>query len=249
MNLLKSAVSGALLLALATTAQADLDSLVNAALDGPTRTDEEKARDANRKPLETLKFFRLEPNMRVLELVPGGGWYTKILAPTLRDEGKLYLSIGAERLENSLLKEPGFDKVEVVTAEGDIGRGEGRRMLATRMSFDVKDIDLVLTFRNLHNFEEPARRAINQASFDVLKPGGLYGVIDHTRRHMEGETGDNWRRMDPVAMIKEIESIGFEFVDYSDLHARPVDALNLEVGKPEVSGQTDRFTLLFKKPE
>jgi predicted methyltransferase len=83
---------------------------------------------------------------------------------------------------------------------------------------------------------------------DVLKPGGFYGVVDHTKRHMEPETPENRRRIDPVLVIKEMLDIGFEFVDYSDLHYRPDDELEYEVGRRSVTGNTDRFTLLFRKP-
>jgi predicted methyltransferase len=82
-----------------------------------------------------------------------------------------------------------------------------------------------------------------------LKPGGLYGVIDHTRRHMEPANAENRRRIDPVLVIRELVQMGFEFVDYSDLHYRADDELEYEVGRRSVSGNTDRFTLLFRKPE
>jgi predicted methyltransferase len=65
---------------------------------------------------------------------------------------------------------------------------------------------------------------------------------------MQEDNGEVWRRMDPVAVIQEIESVGFEFIDYSDLHYRPDDELRYEVGRKSVSGNTDRFTLLFRKP-
>ena len=112
----------------------------------------------------------------------------------------------------------------------------------------MKKIDLALTFRNLHNFSETGRRSMNEAVFKALKKGGHYGVVDHNRRHMQADDSENWRRMDAVQMIKEIEAAGFEFVDYSDLHYRYDDDLRYEVGRRSVSGNTDRFTLLFKKP-
>ncbi|WP_460237039.1 class I SAM-dependent methyltransferase [Aurantivibrio plasticivorans] len=226
----------------------ELKPLLTQAQQSEIRTDAEKARDDNRKPLETLEFFGLQPDMKVLELVPGGGWYTKLLAPVLRDNGQLFVAIGTGRIEENLLDKPGFEKVSVVNVDGNLSRSEGRRTDGTHMSFDVDNLDMVLTFRNLHNFEEGGRRAINKASFDALKPGGLYGVVDHTRRHMEPENGENRRRMDPVRMIKEIESVGFEFVDFSEIHYRPSDALELELRHEAVAGKTDRFTLLFKKP-
>ncbi|MDH5453175.1 MAG: hypothetical protein OEX14_07460, partial [Paracoccaceae bacterium] len=82
----------------------------------------------------------------------------------------------------------------------------------------------------------------------ALKRGGLYGVVDHTRRHMEKLNEENRRRIDPVLVIKEMLDIGFEFVGYSDLHFRADDELEYEVGRHTVTGNTDRFTLLFRKP-
>ena len=118
----------------------------------------------------------------------------------------------------------------------------------TEMPMDVKRIDLALTFRNLHNFSLDGRKAMNESVFKALKRGGLYGVVDHTRRHMQKDSDENWRRMDPVQMIKEIEAVGFELVDVSDLHYRADDELRYEVGRRSVAGNTDRFTLLFRKP-
>ena len=114
-------------------------------------------------------------------------------------------------------------------------------------SFGVKRLDMVLTFRNMHNFTEEGRANINKAVFEALKSGGIYGVVDHTRRHMQASDNEVWRRMDPVTVIKEVQAAGFEFVDFSPLHFRPDDELRYEVGRKTVTGNTDRFTLLFKK--
>jgi predicted methyltransferase len=89
---------------------------------------------------------------------------------------------------------------------------------------------------------------MNKAAFDALKSGGVYAVVDHTRRHMESDTPENRRRIDPVLAIHEIEAAGFEFVDYSDLHFRLDDELVYEVGRKTVTGNTDRWTLKFVKP-
>ena len=84
-------------------------------------TEAERERDANRLPVETLDFFGLDETMAVLELIPGGGWYTKLLAPALRDQGKLYVSIGAGRLvESGLLDSAPYDRVEVLEPELEI---------------------------------------------------------------------------------------------------------------------------------
>ena len=230
---------------LASGAAADLQEAVTEALAGEVRTDADKARDANRKPAQTLQFFRFEQDMRVLELLPGGGWYTKILAPLLREDGELFVSIGTQNVEGNLMEQPGFDKITVIQPGGEFTR-VGR--LLEGVTFDAQDMDLVLTFRNLHNFTVTGRNAVNESSFEALKSGGYYGVVDHTRRHMQGDDGENGRRVDPVLMIKEIEAAGFDFVDMSNLHYRPDDELRYEVGRRTVTGNTDRFTLLFQKP-
>ncbi|MBU2099198.1 MAG: methyltransferase [Gammaproteobacteria bacterium] len=215
------------------------------AMEGPTRTPAEIARDmVERKPLETLEFFQFRHDMRVLELIPGAGWYTKILAPTLRGSGKLYLAIGADNVQENVLTQPGFDEVEVL----HLPEGMTLRNLSA-FEFDVSDLDMVLTFRNLHNMSPESRDVLNDAVFAALKPGGLYGVKDHTRRHLEADNRENGRRLDPVLVIKEIQDAGFELLDFSSLHASEADALNLEVGHESVTGRTDRFTLLFRKPE
>lgn len=228
---------------------ADTESKIRAAMESDVRTEAEKARDRNRKPVETLTFFGLRDDMRVLELIPGGGWYTKLLAPTLRDEGELYVSIFTGGIERDLLGRPGFDRVKVldigVTPERD---GPFGTRNVQPFSFGVEGLDLVVTFRNVHNFTPAGRAAINAAVYDALASGGHYGVVDHTRRHMEPLYGENRRRADPVEIIKEVLDAGFEFVGYSDLHYRPDDELRYEVGRATVTGNTDRFTLLFRKP-
>ena len=225
-----------------------IEEKVKAAMQAKVRTEAEIARDRNRRPLETLNFFQLTDDMRVLELIPAGGWYTKILAPVLKDNGELYVSIWADRLKSGLLSQDGFKHVKVIAAPTPRRSGEGRLNTLDSFSFGVTNLDLVVTFRNMHNFNVAGRNAINQATFDALKSGGLYGVIDHTRRHMQPMTNEVWRRADPVEIIKELLDIGFEFVDFSGLHYKPDDELRYEVGRKSVTGNTDRFTFLFRKP-
>ncbi|NQY49248.1 MAG: class I SAM-dependent methyltransferase [Colwellia sp.] len=219
---------------------AEFSESIKQAMSSDIRTDREKARDSNRKPVETLQFFGIKDDMRVLELVPGGGWYTKLLAPALRDKGQFYLSLGTKGLKESLLKQNPFDKVKLVGSEG---------YEFENLNFNVNDLDAVLTFRNYHNFDENERVSVNKAAYKALKPGGVYGVVDHTRRHMQKKNDENGRRFDPVLAIKEIQQAGFVLVDYSNLHYKSDDELRFEVGRKTVRGNSDRFTLLFKKPE
>ncbi|MDH3577640.1 MAG: methyltransferase [Gammaproteobacteria bacterium] len=227
----------------------EIDTKVEAALAAEARPQTDRDRDRNRRPLETLNFFGLKDDMRVLELIPGGGWYTRVLGPVLAENGKLYVALGTRRVKESVLKEPGFEKVELLETADNLHRPEGSRFY-TLDEFDLgaSDLDMVVTFRNLHNFDPAARARVNSQVFKALKNGGLYGVVDHTARHMEPANVENRRRIDPVLVIKELLDQGFEFVDYSDLHYRADDELEYEVGRRSVSGNTDRFTMLFRKP-
>lgn len=222
---------------------------IQKAMQGDIRTAEEKARDVNRLPLETLSFFRMRDDMRVIEILPAGGWYTKILGPALKDKGKLYVTHPPGRYADAFAataKLPGLEKVEEI-GWGATSAGSGGAF-GPSGKWNVAPVDLILTFRNYHNFSAADRASVNKSAFDALKRGGLYGIVDHTRRHNEPGTRENGRRVDPVAVIKEVQDAGFVLEDYSNLHYKPDDALTLEVGNPAVSDKTDRVTLLFRKP-
>ena len=224
---------------------------LEAALKSDIRTEAEIFRDKNRQPIETLAFFGLRDDMTVVELVPGGGWYTKLLAPTLAEKGKYYAALSTTRVKEQLSDKPGFEKMNIVAEDGRLYREEGSRnysLDSPKKGLGVKRADMVVTFRNYHNFGEEGRGAMNELAFDALKKGGIYAVVDHTARHMEAPNSENRRRFDPILAIKEIQAAGFEFVDFSTLHHKLDDALIYEVGRRSVSGNTDRWTLKFRKP-
>jgi len=220
-----------------------------AALKSDVRTDSEKERDRNRRPVSTLDFLGLRDNMKVVELIPGGGWYTKLLAPILKDNGEFYLAYGAGRIEKSLLaNNKDFSHVTIVAKDTKMYRKDGAKFYSLENTdLGLKKMDMVLTFRNYHNFDFQGRKAMNDAAYKALKVGGIYGVVDHTRRHMQADDNENRRRIDPVLAIKEIQDAGFKLVDYSTLHYRPDDQLLYEVGRKSVTGNTDRFTFKFVK--
>jgi predicted methyltransferase len=222
---------------------------IEAALASDIRTAEERARDKpERKPVETLEFFGLQPNMTVVELLPGAGWYTKILGQVLADNGKLILAVGADRLAPKL-KEWKLDKVEVPTIKADF-KPSGQYGVSSieTLEIPVQNADMVLTFRNEHNLTPESRARLHAAVLGMLKPGGIYGVVDHTGRHMAPGTRETWRRLDPVVVIQEITAAGFEFVGFSDLHYRPDDELRYDTERPSIAHYSDRFTLKFRKP-
>ena len=219
-----------------------LQQALDKAMKSELRTEAETDRDRNRLPKQTLKFFGLKSDMKVIELLPGSGWYTKLLAPVLGEQGKLSVAIGTGRVEKAVVGQPGMEKIHVIDAKTNIRREEGARFY-TLDKFDLgqKDVDMIFTFRNYHNFDQKGRMRINDAAFKALKSGGIYAVVDHTRRHMEELNNENGRRVDPVLAIKEIQAAGFKLVDYSDLHYRADDELRFEVGRKSVTGNTERL--------
>ena len=158
------------------------------------------------------------------------------------------IAYGTGSVEEKLLTTEGFDKVKVTAKDAKISQPEGARLYTVENGgLGLRKADMVLTFRNYHNFDAAGRKEMNDAAFRALRKGGIYGVVDHTRRHMEDDSSENGRRFDPVKAIAEIQSAGFELLDFSTLHFRADDELRYEVGRKTVTGNTDRWTLKFKK--
>lgn len=279
LGLRNTLIVGALLsgAALAQPPQA-LDSATNAALDaaiaGDHRSDRNRARDQYRHPKETLAFFGLRRDMTVVEIWPGGGWYTEILAPVLRDEGMLYVAeygptpaFPYQREEMETLEQKGERYPEVFD-----------RLMRTSLWFpDRLEIapagtaDLVVTFRNVHNWFDSGYRqdpeSLFAAFFAALKPGGILGVVDH--RWPDAATEDAAARNGYVSEARVIalaEGAGFELAGRSEVNANPRDThdhpngvwtLPPDLAVPEGQnrqryldiGESDRLTLRFVKPD
>jgi predicted methyltransferase len=218
---------------------------IEQALTSSIRDAAETARDANRKPGEVLEFFGLEDDMKVLEMSPATGYWSKFVGPTLCENGgELIFSVGvSDDFKNDVMSLDGLECTSAINNDITLRN-------LPEFSFDDSQFDMVLTFWNLHNPSVEGRKNLNEAVFSALKSGGIYGVVDHTRRHLEptSREAQNGRRLDPVLIIKEMIDVGFEFVDFSPMHYHPEDNLSQEVGTPGVRGNTDRFTMSFRKP-
>ena len=218
---------------------------IEQALTGSIRDAAETARDANRKPGEVLEFFGLKDDMKVLEISPATGYWSKFVGPTLCENGgELIFSVGvSDDFKNDVMSLDGLECSSAINNDITLRN-------LPEFSFDDSQFDMVLTFWNLHNPSVEGRKNLNEAVFSALKSGGIYGVVDHTRRHLEptSREAQNGRRLDPVLIIKEMIDVGFEFVDFSPMHYHPEDNLSQEVGTPGVRGNTDRFTISFRKP-
>jgi predicted methyltransferase len=251
---------------------AETEAKIKTALVGPQRPAKETARDAFRHPLETLTFFGLRDDMTVVELNPGEGWYTAVLAPTLHEHGKLFVTNGdpdgdpkSERTQNAkaLLARftafpAAFDKVTAI-----VTRPKEEVVLGAPES-----ADMVVTFRNLHNWLGNGNvEAMLASMFKVLKHGGVLGVTDHRAKPDAGTDaktiGDTGYVPEAYA-IKVIEAAGFKLAGKSEVNANPKDTKDYAKGvwtlppsyelgdvdhaKYQAIGESDRMTLRFVKP-
>jgi len=230
-------------------AESTLKDNIDAAMKMDYRTEADTKRDRNRSPVQALSFFGFEQSMKVIEFAPGNGWYSKILAPLLADKGELHLAYKKEWLTgmDELLNHDAFKSTHKLPIELSWNSKDYRYDLG-ELSFGMTDADMVLNIREYHNFNDEDKAKLNKAAFDALKSGGTYVIIDHSRRHMAAETRELGRREDPVNVIIDVQHAGFILEKSSDIFYRPDDELRFEVGRKTVTGNTDRFTLVFKKP-
>jgi predicted methyltransferase len=242
---------------------------IDAALAGAHRSDANRARDVYRHPKETLEFFGLRRDMAVVELWPGtGGWYTEVLAPVLKERGKLYAA-HINPAESPQGAQDGLKSYQAKLAANPDVYGNVTVTTFGAQALEVAppgSADLVVTFRNLHNWMGRgwAPQAI-EAAFRALKPGGVLGVVEHR--------GNPAVPQDPKAAsgyvnedyaIGLIEAAGFKLVAHSEINANPRDTKDYERGvwtlpprfalgdkdrdKYAAIGESDRFTLKFVKP-
>jgi predicted methyltransferase len=250
-NTVISLTLSALALGLSFSSQAEdtLKDNISSVMKMEHRTEADTKRDRNRNPSHALSFFDFKQNMKVIEFAPGNGWYTKILAPLLSEKGELHLAYKKEWLDgmDKLLENEAFNSTVKLPIELD-WNSEAYRYDLGKLSFGMNDADMVLNIREYHNFNDEDKAKLNKAAFEALKSGGTYVIVDHSRRHMAPETRELARREDPVSVIIDVQNAGFVLEKSSDMFYRPDDELRYEVGRKTVSGNTDRFTLVFKKP-
>jgi predicted methyltransferase len=254
------------------TAPASAADALGAKLDtilaGSWRSDKNKARDPYRHPKETLAFFGVRPNDTLIEITPGGGWYAEVLAPLMKGSGTYIAAIAkpknpdgeAARDQSGLAKKFADDSAEY--GEAKVVEFDGNAP-----SFGAPgSADVVLTFRNVHNWAEGGTApAMFKAFFDVLKPGGVLGVVDH--RAADGAAFEKVKDTGYLPtdyVVKLATDAGFTLVARSEINANPKDTKDYEKGvwtlpptltlgdkdreKYVAIGESDRMTLKFVKP-
>lgn len=247
----------------AAEAELHADTAIAAAVGAPTRTESNRARDVWRHPRETLGFFGVEPGDTVVEIWPGGGWYSEILAPLLRENGH-YWAAGSERqlatVRSMMAKDPAtYGRIRL--AGFPAAAGEARVPDGTA--------DVVLTFRNVHNWIMPAEPFGEEAfrqMFAMLKPGGTLGVAEHRLPESADPAREKSSGYIKVSTVRRLaEGAGFRLAATSEINANPADTKDhpngvwslppslrgKEVGRERflAIGESDRMTLRFVKPK
>lgn len=220
-------------------------------MQGDHRTAGELARDEDRDPVAAVGFMGIEDDMTLIEFLPAGqAYYTKLLGPVINDNGHLMVIDSQSTFDSwgDWKDKPEFSMTHPVAIDNNYNRSELRYNIGDiDFGLPASSADKFLYIREYHNYNAADNARINAAVFDVLKPGGEYVVIDHTRRHMEAEDRVNFRREDPVSVIYQVQQAGFVLDRVSDMFAQSSDQLDQEVG--QIPNMTDRFFLVFKKPE
>jgi predicted methyltransferase len=216
-----------------------------AILANPERPEDDRKLDAGRKPEEVLKFFGVKPGDKVADIMAGRGYYTAILSQVVGPQGVVYSTNNGfikGFVKDTLdvrLQNPMFANVKHIDGEID------KLALPTDGS-----LDFVLIHLNYHDLvlKNDNRAAMNKIIFAALKPGGVYGVVDHYAKDGTGsETTESLHRIDKAMVVKEVTAAGFVLAKEGEMLRHPEDPRTENVFKNR--GETDRFVLRFEKPK
>jgi len=239
-------------------------------LAGDQRSDDERARDQYRNPAETLAFFGLQPDSTVVEIWPGGGWYTKVIAPAVNEQGQFYAAHFDPDSEIPMLRKALAKYQGLLDSRPELYGKVQMTVLQPPAKTEIApagSADLVVSFRSVHNWMAFGMQdQVMTAIFDALKPGGVFGVVEH--RGPAGTEQDPKAKSGYVTeayMIELAERAGFVLDAKSEVNANPADTKDwpegvwtlpprLKLGEQDrekylAVGESDRFTLRFVKPQ
>lgn len=224
---------------------AEVPAYVTAAIDSPDRPAADRARDAERKPAEMVTFAGVMPGDKVLELIPGGGYFTKIFSNAVGSSGHVYA----------------FEPVELDAFYAQHGTAQpqtgGNVTVVHKPINDIsapEKVDVVWTSQNYHDLHDkafgPANiAAVNKAVFDALRPGGVFIVLDHAAPPGSGlQDTQTLHRIDEASVKSEVEAAGFVLEGESNVLRNPKDPHTIPIFDKSIRGHTDQFILKFRKP-
>jgi predicted methyltransferase len=232
--------------ALAAGAATKIPANIEKAVANPGRPQADRDRDALRKPGEVMAFAGVKPGETVLELIPGGGYFTRMLSVAVGPNGHVIEAVpqlaaaDVRRTSNGVAGDPHFANVTEIAMTPDALAKAG-------------PVDLVWTSQNYHDLHL-TRLKLDVVGLDKiiladLKPGGVFFIEDHAAKPGTGiSTTDAEHRIDEGFVKREVESVGFKFAGESDILRNPADDHSLSVFQPAIRGHTDQFLIKFKKP-
>ena len=228
-----------------------MPAYITAAVNDRGRPAEDRQRDENRKPAETVQFAGIKPGDKVVELIPGRGYFTRIFSKVVGPKGHVY-ALSPPRRPNAAPDSP--DPVAATTAiAGDPAYSNVTVQAGPVATITVSEpADVVFTAQNyhdVHNVPNIDLAAFNKSVFDALKPGGVYVVLDHAAAAGSGARDTSTlHRIDPETVKSEVLAAGFVLAGQSKVLENAQDAHTAAVFDPSVRGRTDQFMLKFRKP-
>jgi predicted methyltransferase len=248
---LAAAVAASLMLRAGEVRAEPIPTNIAAAVADVNRPDADKARDANRKPAETLAFTGVKSGALVAELLPGGGYFTRIFSKAVGSSGHVYALVPAP-LPDAPADVPDFAaRVKAIAADPNYANVQVVVEPFSQLSVPAP-VDLVWTSQNyhdLHNFPGLDVGIFNKMVFDDLKHGGIFLILDHAAEAGSGARDTaTLHRIESETVKREVLAAGFQFVGSSDLLRQPGDSRKVKVFDPAVRGRTDQFILKFRKP-
>jgi predicted methyltransferase len=216
------------------------------------RPEEDRQRDANRKPGETLVFADVRTGEQIGELIPGGGYFSRIFSKAVGPKGHLF-AIVSPRSPTAPAEQPDRNApIRALAADPNYSNISVEERVAGKVSLPVP-VDLIFTAQNyhdLHNVPGLDMAAFNKSVFDALRTGGLYVIVDHSAAAGSGgRDTSTLHRIDVDTVKQEVAAAGFEFVASSDILKNSADDRTAKVFDPTVRGKTDQFILKFRKPK
>ncbi len=222
-----------------------------AKIDNSTRPATDVERDAARKPAAMIAFAGIKPGMTVVDMLPGGGYFTRVFAQAVGAKGKVVALVSDQYAARNpkagtdiqaLAAEPAYKNVEAaIRSLANVGA--------------PGTVDVVWTAQNYHDLRStklPANtgEGVNRAVFAALKPGGAYVILDHSAAAGSGLRDiDTLHRIDAATLKAEVTSVGFKFAGESKALANPADDRTKMVFNPVIRGKTDQFVYRFVKPK
>lgn len=232
------------------TPAAEVPEPIKAAIAAPDRTDDDRALDAGRKPGEVLAFFRVAPGQKIGELFAGGGYSSELIARVLGDGGTLYAQNSKEVLDR-FARKPWTERAAKPVMKRVVAL---ERPIDDPFPPDARELDAVITILNYHDtvWQKADRPKMNKAVFAALKPGGVYGIVDHSAAAGSGVRDvETLHRIDEEVVKQEVTAAGFRLDASSDVLRNPADARDWNSSPRQAGerrGTSDRFVLRFVKP-